>query len=415
MNADTGFSMQTAATPINKPPIDNLLTTHSNTRVSCSALTTQIATTLDEIEQWGHAYQHFLTALGPYGIFYQPGWLRGLWPAYSLHPSTLFFISIWQNEEMLALAPFQLLQKGPLQGWRRLVSVLGTHHPTLANPLPDILVVDESLRGTCMETLLATLERESGRWDQLELIHFPADSPALDYLRRALPRAKLVNDDNQAGLVDLSEGFQAYRASLSRKMLKALRRCHRQLESVGNFRFHSSNGVSSERWKLIRQMHVDRQQRLTNKGGHSRYSVFGNEIEATAMENAFGWAEQTGCARHYWLDIDDTPAAFVLGLFQGNTYFYYFISMDQRAEPFSGGIQLLLHLIEEEARRGMTTIDMMFGMSFNKSRFANVQKVLCNCYIKNRRMLSVARNGWVDLAKGLSRSASQPRRAGGEP
>ncbi len=406
--------MHTPAATEYQPPVNNLLKKQPGAGALGYALSVRIATHLDEMESWGEGYQHFLTALGPYGIFYMPGWLHGLWPAYSLQPSTLFFISIWQNEEMLALAPFQVLQKGPLQGWRRIVSLLGTHHPTLANPLPDILVVDENLRETCIRTLLATLERESGRWDQLELNHFPAASPALDYLRRVWPRADVVNDENRVGLVDLNEGFQAYHASLSRKMLKALRRCQRQLEGVGNVRFHSSNGVSSERWKLIREMHVDRQQRLNNKGGQGHYSVFGNEIEATAMEHAFSWAEQTGCARHYWLDIDDRPAAFALGLFQRDTYFYYFIGMDQRAEPFSGGVQLLLFLIEEEARRGVTTIDMMFGMSFNKGRFANAQKVLCNYRIKNRRLLSVARNGWVDLAKGLKKSASQPRRAGGE-
>jgi CelD/BcsL family acetyltransferase involved in cellulose biosynthesis len=165
--------------------------------------------------------------------------------------------------------------------------------------------------------------------------------------------------------------------------------------------FLVTDSLPAERWAAVHDMHFKRQQRLKTEG-HDRYSVFENPVEAQALHLALEWAAQQGYARHYWMDIDDQTAAFSLGLRVGKTYVYYFIGMDERAEPYSGGMLLFNYLLEQEAEQGALSIDMMFGLSQNKERFANQQHAMVRCTYDNPRIMSTMRNGWVRLAKRVT-------------
>src|SRR5690606_16049354 len=151
-----------------------------------SPRTVRIATSFEQLDSWGDAYDGFLDKLGEYALFYRKGWLEALWPAYSLKPGELYFLSVWRGEEIVAMAPLQLLQKGPLQGWRRVLAFIGTFHPTLVNPWPEILVAPDAPREACISALLATLD-ERGDWDEIDLHHGPLDSPNRALLMRAWP------------------------------------------------------------------------------------------------------------------------------------------------------------------------------------------------------------------------------------
>jgi len=369
----------------------------------------RVAVDFLELDSWGTDYEKFLAAIGDYGLFYQKGWLRAIWPVYASQSSQLCFIGVWQQQELIALAPFQLLRKGAVQGWRRVLTFFGTNHPTLGNPWPDILVSKDQMRAWCIEKILATLSLRHRDWDQIEFNHWP-DSPNVTLLKNEWSETEFLLENNRSAQIYLPEGFDAYLASRSSKLRYQMRKHRRNLEAVSSVQFLSTDSLPASRWSAVRDMHFNRQQRLKTEG-HDRYSVFENADEAEALRLALAWAGQQGCARHYWLDIDNETAAFSLGLRVGQTYIYYFIGMDERAEPYSGGMLLLMHLLEEEARQGIKTVDMMFGMNENKERFSNQQCDLVHCVHENRRLISALRNGWVRLAKRIRTADQTPSAA----
>src|SRR5690554_6324118 len=334
-------------------------TTKSNNK---EGLSVRVATSFDALRQWGAAYQRFLREIGDYGVFYDLGWLESLWPAYALKPGSLFFIGVWRGEELIALAPFQRLQKGPLQGWRRVLVFVGTYHPTLVNPWPDILVA----RGESLTDCIRALDQElSGRsdWDEIDLNHGMEQSENVSLLKRAWPNARFAPHPNRSIQVELNEGYEGYFASLSGNSRNQLRRNRRRLNEEVKADFVCSTDLPAARWAAIEEMHYQRQHRLQLQGRKDRYSIYGNEVEANALRSALDWPRQQGCARHYWLDIDGTTSAFCLGMYQQQTYFYYFIGIDERAEQYSGGMLLLWHLIEAEANGGTRLIDLMQGVN----------------------------------------------------
>jgi len=359
----------------------------------------RVAMNFSELDNWGADYEKFLAAIGDYGLFYQKGWLRAIWPVYSSQSSQPFFIGIWRQQELIALAPLQLLEKGAVQGWRRVLTFFGTNHPTLGNPWPDILVLKEELRPWCINQILATLALCHRDWDQIEFNHWP-DSPNVTLLKHEWSQTEFLLENNRSAQIDLRQGFDTYLASRSSKLRYQMRKHRRNLEAVASVKFLTTDSLCASRWSAVRDMHFKRQQRLKTEG-HDRYSVFENPEEAEALRLAMEWAAQQGCARHYWLDIDNQTAAFSLGLRIGHTHIYYFIGMDERAEPYSGGMLLLMHLLQEEASQGIQTVDMMFGMNENKERFSNQQCDLLHCVHENPRLISAMRNGWVRLAKRI--------------
>lgn len=372
-----------------------------------------IARSFAQLRAWEPAYSRFLSGLGGYGVFYRQEWLASLWPAYARTGISLFFIGIWRDEELIAVAPLQLLAKGPSQAWRRVLSFVGTHHPTLSNPWPDILVAREEARSSCFQSIAAALSRCANEWDELDLRQLHENSPSLALLQSTWPQAELALEAERSGQVDLGCGFDAYLANLSSDMRKKLRWGRRQLDGLGQVRFHSSEAVSRERWECVSRMHRGRQERLSRKHA-DRHSVFAVPRESAAFRQAIDRAGEAGAARHYWLDIDGEAAAFALGLWHRNSYFYYLIGMEETVERYSGGAQLLLFLIEEETRRGTVLVDMLFGMNWNKTRFANRERSLYRCSIVNRQLASRMRSGWVRLAKKMLRAAEAPARPPGK-
>ncbi len=370
--------------------------------------TIRIATTLSEIEAWGPAYEDFLDAVGKYGIFYEKGWFSALWAAYSQKPGTLFFISVWDGGSIVALAPLQLLQKGVLQGRRKVLEFLGTHHPTLVNPLPEILVRSEAVRERGLKAFGEALKQNGKYWDQVDLNLWPINSPNIPVLEKQWSDADFSVHLNRSAQIDLDDGFETYESTLSRNSRSQLRRARKRLLRETNAEFHCTTELSAQRWEAISRMHRKRQEKLREKGQADRYSIFTNGIETKALHEALIWAQSIGRTRHYWLDIDGVTSAFCLGLHQGGSYFYYFVGMDELAEPYSGGMVLLHHLIEQEARRGTRCIDMMAGVNRVKTRFATRIIPLYQCYYDNKRLVSTARNTWVGFVKKVTGRVPPP-------
>ncbi len=380
------------------------------TETPSKAYQTTVARSLDELAEWGEAYQDLLDTQGAYGIFYTHGWLRAMWPVYSQRPSSLHFVGVWQGGSLLAMAPFQVLHKGPIQAWRRVLSFLGTHIFYLANPWPDVLVRDRTQRQPCIDAVAAYLSASAGHtWDTLDLNHGIQSSANTDLLMHALPEANFTEHLSSSAQIMLIDGYESYHASLSRNSRSQIKRQRRRLEDERKAVFHSSTTISKARWQAIRDMHSERQARLCKKGQAERYSLFNNDAESGALLNAMNWAESRGVARHYWLDIDDKPAAFCLGVQTKETYIYYFVGMGPAAEAYSGGSLLLAELIGKEARSGTKLIDLLQGINRTKLRFANQQRSLYQCSYESPHLNSQWRNAWVGTARRLARRPDSAR------
>lgn len=171
-------------------------------------------------------------------VFLSPEWLLAWWDVFSAG-RTLFFVALWEERTLCALAPFFTAKKGPA----RFLHFAG--HPNISDRM-DVLLFP-GREEECVKTLAQCL-RDRNEWDMMHLRQFSPLRGNAERLGRALRDIgfrTVVEDDGLCRYVDLKQ-YKGYDDFVNRVLGK-----HKQNFSRKARRLTELEDV---RWEILRSL-----------------------------------------------------------------------------------------------------------------------------------------------------------------
>ena len=340
---------------------------------------------LKELEALGERYERFVERLPDVGLFYRLEWLRRVWPLYQAHGGTMACLVAERKREPVALAPFEIERKGWLRGRTRILRCMGQISGPLRQWEPQILVADPDDVEPSLAAMRGLLRRQAWRWDLMELELMPKDAPTMQALAEALPEGQLIEDPARSALVDLTGGFEAYfMGRLNYKARNEVKRRRKHMEAEAQpIRFEESTEVTPGKWEELGALHIARQAALRARGDQ-RISHFEDPLRRRALSALLEWGRRDGCARHYWLYLQDRLAAYFLCFHRGRTLFPYLTAMDSAFAQYGPAKQLFYWMAQREAEvYGTQFVNMGLGMNSFKSEVATDARECVNFRLIN--------------------------------
>lgn len=322
----------------------------------------------------------------------------------------LAFLIAEENNQMVALAPFLLEQKGIKQFHLNRLYWLGDIvTPLLKVEEMDFLLIDESYRDKCIVAFYKFLINDKSlSWDVIEMAYVVKSSPNLRRFLEFFPQSKIMDDKVESAKIDLPGSFEDYWAGLPAKYRSDLRRCRKLLHGrFSSVEFFSTNILPDALLGDAVRLHKTRQQEHL-VSGRSRYSLFNDKKSSDNFLKLLDWAANCGIARHYWLKVDGKLAAYALGFGFKQTYYGKLISFDPVFKVYSPTKLLMLEIIKQEIELHHTTLyDMGIGLNQVKKKFSTRLTPLVNINIQRPRMVSQAKLIWRNTLKPVQQAVKK--------
>jgi CelD/BcsL family acetyltransferase involved in cellulose biosynthesis len=297
--------------------------------------------------------------------FLEWDWLRLWWQNYGLNDGRarpgheLQVVTVWRGETLLGAAPWfarQTLSEGRALRFLGSGEVCGDYLSLLCTPETQADVVTGVAQWLLRESLPGEL------WDLLELNDVLGDDQPLTRLvyelqahgawAEALPQQSTWS-------IDLSGGWAAYLAQLSKSHRKEFRRCERQLDS-GQYQYHkvTSDQDFDEGWGILVDLHTRRRQSLGERGcfASRRFAAFHEQI-------ARHWLNE-GRLELSWItaaDQADRPLAVEYHIRDGLGNFAYQSGIDPTALAHEPGRIATVAIVRDILARGGTSLDLLRG------------------------------------------------------
>ncbi|HSN17549.1 MAG TPA: GNAT family N-acetyltransferase [Gammaproteobacteria bacterium] len=270
--------------------------------------------------------------------FLHPGWVNHWWPAFGT--GKLEINTIWRQEKLAALLP---MARRPGQ----LESTANFH-----TPVSGMLALDETAAQSLARDLFA---RAPARVTLTALapdgLTLPAcRSAAKDAGFRVISRPHL-----ESPYADLSGGWEVYRRSRSRQLMRNMRRGRKQLEQMGALRVEKVDGC-----RPFGEERLEQAFRVEASGWKGKN---GSAIQSQPHTLKFyrcmtAWAAQQGVLRLYLLRLDQHVVAMCLTLQQHGVCYMLKGGYDEEFRRSSPGHLLTEAILEDCASREMRRVEM---------------------------------------------------------
>lgn len=211
-------------------------------------------------------------------------------------------------------------------------------------------------------------------WDEFVGNNLAVGTGVVDGLRQAIQSNGLhIVDDDVDGvcpIVDISEGFDAYLASLpGRQRQELLRKSRKLARDLGEI---SIEEVSAEHFpdrldafiQMATDSHLDKAQFFKRPGTTEFFARLG---ETFASDRTF---------RLHELHVGGVPAAATLSFVHNGVWGLYNSAYAPNLEAYGPGVVLITFLIEQAAKEQCHTFDLLRGDEAYKYRFGATDQVL---------------------------------------
>ncbi len=163
-------------------------------------------------------------------------WLRSWWEIYGpvYGAGGLRIITLWRGRQLAGVLPLYLARgrAGVLSA--SCLRFISTGEAEFEETCPDYLNLLYRPGEELACTQAAWVAVQAMRWDTLELLDLPADSPLLRWRGNAFPAGKItITERGSCPIANLGEGFETYLAQLSAKTRKRARQEVRKAELSG--------------------------------------------------------------------------------------------------------------------------------------------------------------------------------------
>lgn len=327
----------------------------------------EVITTLDGLADLDNGWEKLRQACAPGNAFLTWEWCR-TWLTHYLAPGSLYLlIARDKNGAPSGIAP---LVMSPGGGCCRAVRFIGAGE---ACPVYlDFIVAERDRRAFTHAVYDHLFGPAQALWDVLELGPLPAESTSLDFLLERTGQAGKVahvTDPVACPVIDLPKTAAAFHKGLSANLRQDLKRKHRKLEEEGAVRFRhlDTTGTDGADFATCIDLH---QARWAGRGGEA--GAF-----ASRRFRAFHLQLADRFAGKGWLNLDllsvnGAPVAGIYGFTVDGVYHFYLPGFDPAQSPHaSPGLLLLIRRIEQSIEAGVTTVDLLTGLTGYKLRLAS--------------------------------------------
>ena len=323
--------------------------------------------------------------------FLEFDWLRLWWQNYGQNDGRarpgheMQVVTVWRGETLLGAAPWYARHTiGEGRALRFLGSgeVCGDYLTLLCTPETQAEVVYAVAQWLIRDSLHVEL------WDLLELNDVLGDDQPLSQLVYELQSHGAwaeATPQQSTWRIDLSGGWEAYLATLSKSHRKEFRRCARQLDA-GEYLFHkvTSELDFAQGWSIFLDLHTKRRQSLGETGcfASRRFAAFHEQIARQSLGD--GQLELSWIAA---ATAPERPLAVEYHFGNANGNFAYQSGLDPTALEHEPGRIATVAVIRDILARGGTFLDLLRGDEHYKQHFRAVpMKVVTWRVIPNRAM-----------------------------
>jgi CelD/BcsL family acetyltransferase involved in cellulose biosynthesis len=282
--------------------------------------------------------------------FLRPGWLRAWWDGFGSGQLTVF----------AARRRHRLVGVLPVVRRRNVVTSPTNWHTPAYGPV----AVDEAAAAALVRALLATGPR------RVTLEFLPGDdveSATFDGAYRRSDRVVL-----RSPYVPIEQGWDGYRAGLSKNLRSGLRRTRRRLEERGPVSFDFWDGGDDL------ELRLDEGFRLEGSGWKERDGTAIRSSEATARfyGDVGRWASASGLLRLSFLRLGDRPIAFDMGIESGGVHYALKGGYDPEFRQLGAGRLLMEEVLRRCFERGLSSYEFLGGEDSYKLRWTEHRREL---------------------------------------
>ena len=293
-------------------------------------------------------------------------WLSAWW-AHLGEPGTLHLIAVRAGAELIALAPFRLVNSALY--WFRRLEFLGTG--AAGSDYLDIIV----RRGREPESLSAIATYLQTHQMSARLNHLPPSSFAARLASEVAAEgwtASTVADGTCPVIPLAGHTFDSYLATLGSSHRANVRRRMKGLAKQFDVQFDRVT-THRERCDLLAGLVDFHERRWKERGGSSAFmtpAVVAFQDEATRLALEQGWL------RMHVLRVDGQPAAVMYGFLYGGRFYFYQHGFDDRYSTHSIGLVLMAMTIQTAIEEGADEFDMLWGVEAYKFLWARESRTL---------------------------------------
>ncbi len=296
-------------------------------------------------------------------LFVLPSWLEAWWQVFG-SDFQLYLSAVWQREKIIGIAPLLVKEKT--------ASIIGSAD------VCDYLdfIVSPGMENNFFNTLLNDL-RQKGI-NQLDLTSVRLDSTVFTNLVALARQGKYEVLCHEAGVsveLDLPSTWDEYLAILTNKQRHEVKRKLRRLWDADNVDYRcfkvsqEVGGFMDTFLKLFSLSQKDKADFMTTK-----------------MESFFRLLAETmakiGLLRVGILEVDELPAAMIVGFDYNNTMYLYNSAYDPNYSHLSVGLLSKVLCIKESIQRGNKKWDFLKGGESYKYHIGGKEIPLYSCQIK---------------------------------
>ncbi len=286
-----------------------------------------LATEIGALEQLGASYDTLLQKVGGIeSLYYSLDYIRTSLDTFEALGAALFFIVVFEDEEVVAVLPFQRVANRAF-GFKSTIRFWGECNIYAHNLYQKILV--EGYRPDAMDAAVSFLNKKLGRkWDTIEFTRTKMEDENIRYFVSRF----------QSSTVKLSpECYYYFDAGLNldrhlgAKRMKNLRRYRRHLEKdFGTVDFVVKETVEPADTEEIKGIHTARQEFKKNGG-----AFFSSSMEDRYVSNLLKMWSGLKCVRYYSLRVDGKPIAINVMIHAARISYSFLIAFDSQFKKYS--------------------------------------------------------------------------------
>jgi CelD/BcsL family acetyltransferase involved in cellulose biosynthesis len=357
------------------PPPSQKFTTASGKTLGVSVITDENA-----LVRLGESWQEIEKALPGLTVFQMHAYLAA-WVRSFGHPRKLMIVCIYDGNELIGIAPFQVSLVEMHRKVHRQLSFLGAPWEV---DRPGFLFPRDAR--DCAEAAAQALLARRDQWDVIWFHEQTADDPALESFCAMLASKGVLHGrvaSSQCPYLTFQGTWQELLASKSQKFRKNLKSARRRLESAGRLEYECCKGDRERLQALFEEYEL-----LESRSWKGKVSGVGVSQSVEHLRFYRGLIRAFGNSGQFVfrsLRLDGRMVAATFGLVHRLKYYSLHIANDAEYAKYSPGTLLESLELEECFGAGLEEYDFLGGFLKNKLRWATRMRDTVEVHLYQRQ------------------------------
>ncbi|WP_444995793.1 GNAT family N-acetyltransferase [Aliikangiella sp. IMCC44359] len=333
---------------------------------------------IEALDEYAEQYDAFLDKHLPDElVYYRRGHLKAVIPWLSTLVEVCIVLVFKDNDEIIGVAPFQVIKRHPLYLKNKRLQFLGTKSHLLCASYGGIVANSATgLSQVISESLAKAMNDEQFvQWDEYYFENAYTGSN-LGIWESALGSSlQVIENHSVCHRTDVSIDIDDFiKSTLKRKVRGELKRATKAINSeLPANSFKIATEMSDELFNKIACVHSERQKVKRDVGDLERQSLFDSAEEVQACRDLLKWASEEKRLRCYYLEDEGELIAFKLCINHNQITHVLIIGFNPKYSRFSPSKLLAIKMFEAEKEQYQTTnVDFLADTNLFKKQLAPI-------------------------------------------